>query len=401
MTTKPRILFLVPSDYDSLNQKGVAQMILERDENGFFERVVTVHPITQKSQRIHLNDVHVLYEIGLDIIPGSKKYRILQYLQIPFHFVRVIWKVISLVKNEKISIIRATDAYYMGLFALIVSWLTKIPFCISIHADYDKRYQLNPKYSAPKILGSRKLAKCLERCVLSKAKMVMPIRQSLAQKAIINGARPETIRVIPHGIDMTPFKKPQKTDIYGYFDIGRNLKILSFVGRLSMDNYVDDILVLAKRLSHIRNDFVIVMAGGGNEEDRLKKTVTEDNDLSKVVRLVGFQSHEICLDLRRASEISLCLMAGFSLIEACAAGRPVVAYDVEWHSELVKDNETGFLIKEHDIESMVRAASFLLNNQEEAVRMGRNAQKLVFEEHDIKKTSEIKRRYYKELLGYK
>jgi len=39
-------------------------------------------------------------------------------------------------------------------------------------------------------------------------------------------------------------------------------------------------------------------------------------------------------------------MGGFSLIEAYAAGRPVVSYDVEWHSELVKNNETGFLIPE-------------------------------------------------------
>src|SRR4030042_2867693 len=112
--------------------------------------------------------------------------------------------------------------------------------------------------------------------------MVMPIRESLTQKAIANGAKPETIRVIPHGIDMTPFKQPPKIDIYEHFGIHRDFKIVSFVGRLSKENYVDDILELGRRLSKIRKNFVIVMAGGGNEENRLKKLVAEDNDLNKV-----------------------------------------------------------------------------------------------------------------------
>ncbi len=140
------------------------------------------------------------------------------------------------------------------------------------------------------------------------------------------------------------------------------------------------------------------MAGGGAEKDRLKKLVANDKDLNRVIRLVGFQSREVCLDLRRASAVSLCLMAGFSLIEACAAGHPVVAYDVEWHSELVKNDETGFLVREHDIDGLVKSVSYLLDNPEKALQMGENAQAFAFDRHDINKTSAIKRQYYQELL---
>jgi len=34
-------------------------------------------------------------------------------------------------------------------------------------------------------------------------------------------------------------------------------------------------------------------------------------------------------------------MGGFSLIEAGAAGNPMIAYDVEWHYELVEIIVTG------------------------------------------------------------
>ncbi len=50
----PRALFVVPSAYDALVEKGVDGMITERDENGYFSRVVTVHPFTATSRRIEL-----------------------------------------------------------------------------------------------------------------------------------------------------------------------------------------------------------------------------------------------------------------------------------------------------------------------------------------------------------
>tara|TARA_Y100001960_G_C13895202_1_gene458071 strand:+ start:276 stop:425 length:150 start_codon:yes stop_codon:yes gene_type:complete len=40
---KPSILFIVPATYEALKNKGVENLILERDENGFFEKVITLH----------------------------------------------------------------------------------------------------------------------------------------------------------------------------------------------------------------------------------------------------------------------------------------------------------------------------------------------------------------------
>lgn len=394
---KPRILFIIASDYDSLKKKGVLHLILERDEFGFFERVVTVHPVAPKTQVIQLNDVHIIYEIGLDLIPGSNKFCLLRYMQIPTYFVRVILKLVLLVKKEKIDLIRATDPYWMGLFAWFTHKLCKVPFCVSIHANYDKRFELNRNESSLVFLRSRKIMKMLERFILKRANLVMPIRESLKEWAIENGADSKKIRVILHGIDMMPFQNPLEINIHQYFSIPKEKKIISFVGRLAKENYVDDILTLARGMSS-RNDFVFILVGGGQEEERLNRIIQEDRDLSSNVKLVGFQPQEIVFALRRTSAISLCLMGGFSLIEACAAARPVVSYDVEWHYELVKNNKTGFLVKEHNIDHLIEVISYLLDNPHEADMMGRNAQQIAFKQHDIKKTSVIKCEQYIELL---
>lgn len=394
----PRILYIVPADYEALKAKGVDGMIFERDEGGFFDRVVTVHPIAYRNRIIEFNKVFVLHELNIDIFGRLSRSRLLRALFSPLHFARVVITTCKLVRRERIDLIRANDPFWMGLVGLIVAKLTTRPLCVSIHADYDKRQQLTGGGDTFTLFGMQWPARLVCRLVLLSTDRVLPIRESLGRWAVANGASPERIRVIPHGIDTKTLDADSHSDLWTMFDIPGDRKIISFVGRLSPENYLSDVLEMARILAAHRDDFCLVIAGGGELEDWLKRQLTADPLLSGVVRLIGFRPRTLCFALRCQSAVSLCLMGGFSLIEACAAGRPVVSYDVEWHHELVKNKETGFLVKEHDIDSLVEVVSELLDNPDKADRMGGNAQKLAFEKHNIKTTSEIKKTAYKELI---
>jgi glycosyltransferase involved in cell wall biosynthesis len=59
------------------------------------------------------------------------------------------------------------------------------------------------------------------------------------------------------------------------------MKIISFVGRLSPENYVDDMLDIARKLGEKRQDFMIVMVGGGKDEERLKNKIADDSSFFK------------------------------------------------------------------------------------------------------------------------
>ena len=396
---KPSILFIVPATYDALKKKGVENMIFERDEGGFFKKVITVHPFSSKTQSFNLNDCHKVYEIGFDLIPGSERFGFLRCVQYPVHFFRILWSAVWLINKYHVNIIRATDPYWTGLFGYICSKITNIPFCVSIHADYKKIMELNKNMRLLSILGSYKPAQYLARFILSKANRVMPIRETLALNAVANGVTAEKIRVIPHGIDLTVFNAPPSNNIQQLFNIDPTLKIISFVGRLSKENYVDDILEIGRKLGGKRKDFLILVAGEGKEEPKIKAEVASNVVLKKHVLLIGFQPRDVCIDLRLASDVSLCLMAGFSLIEACAAECPVVSYDVAWHSELVKDKETGFLLKEHDVDGAVNALDWILDHPIESKAMGQMAKVLAFKRHDLKESSAIKVSFYSEILS--
>ncbi|MFX0196180.1 MAG: glycosyltransferase family 4 protein [Candidatus Hodarchaeota archaeon] len=301
--------------------------------------------------------------------------------------------------QRNIVLLHARDPYFCGLLAWLTARLTNRQFCVSIHADYDQRYKLDGPRGAPTILGSRRMAKQLERFVLSHTDMIMPIREHLAKQAVINGADPARVRIIPHGVDFSAFSRPPQGDIRAKLSIPQKKSILSFAGRLSKENYVDDIVALIKGLAASRNDFVVVMAGNGPEGRRLKFEREEDLILREHLLLPGFLPHEEVIDLRKGSNVNICLMGGFSLIEACASKRPVVTYDVEWHYELIKNRETGFLVPEGNLRELQKVVEYLLDNEDEANRMGEAARRLAIESHSLDKAAAIKRMCYEELLS--
>lgn len=389
------ILFIVPSDYASLKEKGVASMILERDEGGFFKKVFNVHPYASKTETLDLNETHRLIEFGRDYpfsFLNSNLGKKVNYLFKPLWIVKAL---ISLVKTEHIDMIRATDPFWCGFYAWMVSRLTGIPFCVSIHADYGKRYQLDGRKG-----GAPFLFKILEGFVLPRTQLVLPIREHLIPNILKKGVTADKIRVIPHGVPVKDFSNARMNDVYEEFEISPGKKILSFVGRLTKENYVYDIIELARRLSKIRDDFVILMGGDGHERMGLE-TLVRKYSLTSMVIFTGFQPRERVISIRHQSFLGLCLMGGFSLIEACMAGCPIISYDVEWHYELVKNGETGFLVKENNLEALTQAVAYLLDHPSEAEEMGVRAQKLAFSRHDISKTSEMKKNYYRELLQYR
>lgn len=397
VTKNLKLLCIYPTTYEDLKQKDVLHLTLEKDEFGFFSKVFHVFYPAPLTREIQLNSVHTIIEL-------SRKFTFLfrlghgcSKLGVLLNLVIYILRVLAVAVTGNVDIIRAQTAYFEGLCALIISKVLGIPFCVSIHSDYDKCYQVAGIQGAPVFLGSRELAKKLERFVLSHCEMVMPIRESLAECAIRNGAKPETIRLIPHGIDMRYFLKEPGPDFKKYMGIPSEKKVISFVGRLSKENYIYDFIKIAKNVKRVRNDVIFVIIGGGPEENNFTEEI-KNNNLKEMFKLFGFQQRANVAEFRLNSDICLCLMGGYSLIESAAAGKPLIAYDIDWHSELVKNNETGFLVKEGDIEEVTKSILMLIDNEQLRLKLGKNAQELAIQKHSLEFTSAIKVKYYRELL---
>ena len=388
-----RLMVIFAGDHKSARKKGVEGLLLQYDEEGFFEKVFLVSPYLRRDARIELDGRHELREFGFG---GG---RLIRRLLSPFHLLRVIVACARLTRRSHIDLIRATEPTLCGVVAWAVSRLTGIPYCLSLHADYDKRFELDGARGAPTLFGGRALVRVLERFTLRGAVRVMPIRESLVRYATSRGVAVDKVCVIPHGIDLRPYSCPPVVDVRKLLGLPSSKALIAFAGRLSPENYVSDMLDAARRLAESRDDFVLVLAGGGVLEPQIAARVAADTVLTRVVRMLGFVPPETVRALRSACAVSLCLMGGYSLIEACAAGRPVISYDVEWHHELVIDGRTGRLLAEHDTVGVADAIAAMLDDPTSAQLMGEEAKTLAYARHSLVRAQETRRRMYAEILG--
>ncbi|TVR11186.1 MAG: glycosyltransferase [Salinarimonadaceae bacterium] len=390
----PALMFVSSSDYDGLIAKGVTGMIAERSEGGFFRRVISLHPLARKTRVVPIAPGHDLVELGFDALPGGSRSRALRLLYAPLYVARAALAIRRIVREEGVDVVRASDPYWGALVAWLGTRSGSARFVISIHADWDHLHALDPRNGAPKLFGSRKASRLLARFLLSRAERVMCIRKSLFAPAERAGARRERLRLIPHGVNLAPFRAPAPPPPD---DLAPGRRIVFFAGRLSRENYVDDVFEAGRRLAR-RGDVALVLAGGGPEEERLRAALAGDPELTQAICFLGFIPRDEVLALRRAAAVNLVPMGGYSLIEACASGRPTIAYDVQWHSELIEDGASGRLVPEGDVDGLVAGVEAFLDDPDLADRIGAAGRARAFALHDIEKVFLVRAGVYRELL---
>jgi len=77
------------------------------------------------------------------------------------------------------------------------------------------------------------------------------------------------------------------------------------------------------------------------------------------------------------------------VIEAMAAGKPVITFDVSSMPELVDNNKTGYLIPFADTQLFAEKIVFLKNNKAEFDNFAANARKKVEREFDFSKNMSL------------
>ena len=123
--------------------------------------------------------------------------------------------------------------------------------------------------------------------------------------------------------------------------------------------------------------------------------------LGEHVQLVGFQD-DVPAFLSGVDVFAFASRAeGFGqvLLEAMAAGRPVVASKLAPHTEIVVDGETGLLVQVDSPSAFADSISWLLLHPEEAQRMGRRGQDRVYHSFSAERMAAETLGLYRTLIG--
>ena len=250
---------------------------------------------------------------------------------------------------------------------------------------------------------ANRLVRGAERALARATDRIVTI--SPAQREEIVGrfgvGRARTSVVVPLGLDLQPFFEGGAPSLRRDLGIDDGAIVFGYVGRLVPIKDLPTLVLAFARLLETTPDAYLLMAGDGPVRPLLARMIAE-RGLGERVRLLGWREDLASV----AATFDVCVIASrnegtpVAVIEAMAAGRPVVATRVGGVPDIVEDGETGILVPPGDVDALAGAMARLARDPAERSRMGGQGRRRVAR-YDYERLVDDIDRLYREALAEK
>ena len=397
---------------EGIRERQVEHSVTCRDLAGFFEHVWSVHPFASLSTSEAWGPRYgrpSTYELAPrhTVIEGKLgRFSSLSWAM-PFNFLIAqssLWiALLRLIRREKISAVRVGSPLYVGLFGLALARSARVPFIIRVGANNDKYFETTGRPVEPRLTRSRKIEKWLERFIFRRADLVAAANQDNLNFALANGARSELSTIFRYGnlVDPRHFIEPGKRNIDAKVlqRLGvEERQFLLYVGRLEPIKQPDHVIEVLAYVRRRGFDVKAILAGDGTMRAVLQAQAAS-LAIGDSVMIVGNLDQERLAQLFAKAAAVVSPHTGRALTEAALGTAPIVAYDVDWQSELIETGVTGILVPHGDVHAMAGAVAQLLTDRAQARGFGVAVRDRALELLDPEALDEHERQEYRKLLG--
>lgn len=209
------------------------------------------------------------------------------------------------------------------------------------------------------------------------------------------------IVVIPNGRDLTRFAPGlHRETVRKELGIDRGAPLVCVVGRLETQKGHVYLLDAWPDVVRTHPDARLLVVGDGSLREALVEQSRRRGVADSVI-FTGFRA-DVPRILDAIDVLALpSLHEGMPLtvIEAAAAGRPVVATAVDGTPEVVRNGETGYLVPPAEPRALARALLAMLGDPGAAVLMGNEAHRWARERFDVNEHVEATARVYREVAA--
>jgi glycosyltransferase involved in cell wall biosynthesis len=216
----------------------------------------------------------------------------------------------------------------------------------------------------------------LDRLLLRRFDHMGAVSEAVVHALRRYGVPPRKITMIPNGIDVEQFAGAGSLLRK---QLGAQDRIvIGVAGRLSPEKGLKILFHAAQAVVASVPEVLFVLAGEGPDGAALEKLTKELSIgehvafLGKVSRMMDFYASIDALVMPSLTE-----GLPLSLLEAMAAGKPVVASRVGSVPSVIIAGETGLLVEPSDVAGLRDAILYLLKDRERALAWGRNGQERV------------------------
>jgi len=202
----------------------------------------------------------------------------------------------------------------------------------------------------------------------------------------------EKVSYIPSGpLDVFKSFKPE-------YPIDTNEKYILFFGRISKYKGIEYLISAFNQISHIFPDIKLIIAGRGNLMFHLEENenIIFINRYIKTSELVGLIQNSLFIVVPYTDSTHSAVVAtSYTFL------KPVIASKVGGLPEIVRDGETGFLVKPKNVNELAEKMQKMLSDSELISKFSNNIYALILGEYSWKRINEKMINLYYSLIEYR
>jgi glycosyltransferase involved in cell wall biosynthesis len=270
------------------------------------------------------------------------------------HTVARMWDFARWCRERRIAVLHATDLY-ANIFALPGAALARVPVRIG------NRREINPD----KPLGLI----ALQRASYAFAHGIVANSTAVAERLRAERVRTHAIRLVPNGIDVDAYR-PRS----GAAPLRRIVTVANLRPEKAHEVLIDAFASLPTTTLNLE----LAIVGHGPRAEALERQVAE-RGLASRVRFLGHRDDVPAILAESDLFVLPSRSEAFpnSVMEAMAAGLPVVATRVGGVPELVQHDVNGILTPVDDRDALARALRTLVDDPHRAAALGRAARETI------------------------
>lgn len=269
----------------------------------------------------------------------------------PFKDISTAWQLMKLVRTERPDVIHTHKAK-AGAIGRAVGWLCRVPARYHTFHGHVLRGYFGPTKSA--------VFTALERVLARVSTNVVTVSAALADELAdtFKVAARDKFRVVSLGFDLTAFREAgqHRGQLRSELGVGSGIRLVGIVGRMVPVKDHATFVAAAALLAARRSDINFVFVGGGELLDQIQADA-QARGIKNLCHFLGWRRDlpQIYADLDVVALSSINEGTPVSLIEAMAAGVPVVSTNVGGVTDVLQAGKRGTLVPARDPEALATA----------------------------------------------
>lgn len=250
--------------------------------------------------------------------------------------------------------------------------------------------------------GSR-MFRAIERLLATISDRLVAVSPEVRDELVGLGVAPASkFEVIRLGIDLEPRVRfdGDPSEARRRLGIPQEAFLVGWFGRMTAVKRTEDLLHVLVALRRHGVDAALLLVGDGDDRPRLEQ-LAHELGVARSCLFLGYQ--EDVAPFYAISDAVVLTSANegtpVTIIEALAAGRPVVATEVGGVADVVDDGATGFLVDPGDTDAMADRLARLAADPGLAAALGSEGRRRVTERYAVARLVDDVDRLYRALLA--